>query len=375
MSTGHPLVSRISSWQKKSTGLQVFSRRMTCREGQDCCHWGLHPPLWCTNQPWCPETLLPALWAELLTQIVNEPTHKGSHILDWLVTAEDSTLIHNVSISENFLSYHKSLFFWLSLSRLLRKKRTVTSQNIQHINLEKFQSEVKTMCSTVLDDSTEEELAEKYNDSMQQLLDRHASLKTRCVTKRCSAPWINDNIRAARRELQRVERTAHHTKLTVHRDIFVMQHNALKALHGATKRDWQCVKICHCLSIRLLYSITDELMGRTTEPKLPTNIPLSDLPNAFSDFMHEKIANVRQVLNSCPVPTSFEPFAGTGLCTSAPVSEDLIIKLVSDAQPKCCALDPMPTALLKTCYKDPVPIITKIVNYSLLPGLVPQCFK
>ena len=34
-------------------------------------------------------------------QIVNEPTYKYSHILDWLVTAEDSTLIHDVSVSEN----------------------------------------------------------------------------------------------------------------------------------------------------------------------------------------------------------------------------------------------------------------------------------
>ena len=181
----------------------------------------------------------------------------------------------------------------------------MTSRNIRRINLEKFQSEVKAMCSTVLGDCPEEELAEKYNDSMQQLLDRHAPLKTWCVTERRSAPWINDIIRAAKRELRRAERTAHRTRLTVHREIFVKQRNALKALHRAAKRDYLCDKIRHCSSIRLLYSVTDELLGRTTEPKLPTNIPLSDLPNAFSDFMHKKIANIRRALDSCPVPASF----------------------------------------------------------------------
>ena len=35
------------------------------------------------------------------TQIFDEPTHKRGHVLDWLVTAEDSTLIHDVSVSEN----------------------------------------------------------------------------------------------------------------------------------------------------------------------------------------------------------------------------------------------------------------------------------
>ena len=108
------------------------------------------------------------------------------------------------------------------------------------------------MCSTVLGDCPEEELAEKYNDSMQQLLDRHAPLKTRCVTERRSAPWINDNIRAAKRELRRAERTAHRTRFTVHREIFVKQRNALKALHRAAKRDYLCDKIRHCSSIRLL---------------------------------------------------------------------------------------------------------------------------
>ena len=94
------------------------------------------------------------------------------------------------------------------------------------------------------------------------------------------------------------------------------QSNALKALHRAAKRDYLCDKIRHGSSIRLLYSVTDELMGRTTDLKLPPNIPLSDLPNAFSDFMHEKIANIRQMLDSCPVPASFEPFAGTGCVLS-----------------------------------------------------------
>ena len=107
----------------------------------------------------------------------------------------------------------------------------MTSQNIQRITPEKFQSEVKAICSMVLADCREEELVEKYNDSMQQLLDVHAPIKTTSVTECCSAPWINNNIRAAKQELQHAERTAHHTKLTVNREIFVKQCNALKALH------------------------------------------------------------------------------------------------------------------------------------------------
>ena len=94
---------------------------------------------------------------------------------------------------------------------------------------------------------------------------------------------------------------------------------AEQRLEGASpsRQTWLSVRqVRHVSSIRLLYSVTDELMGRTTDLKLPPNIPLSDLPNAFSDFMHEKIANIRQMLDSCPVPASFEPFAGTGCVLS-----------------------------------------------------------
>ena len=138
------------------------------------------------------------------------------------------------------------------------------------------------------------------------------------------------------------------------------QSNALKVLHRAAKRDYLCDKLRHCSSIRLLYSVTDELMGRTTEPKLPTGIPLLGLPNAFSDFMHEKIANIRRVLDSCPVPASFEPFAGTGLCTFTPVSEDLIRKLINDARPKCCALDPIPLHCSKHAMRTSFPSLPKL---------------
>ena len=103
-----------------------------------------------------------------------------------------------------------------------------------------------------------------------QTHDKHVFVATKIIL--VAAPANN-----TKRRLRLAERTAHRTKLTVHREIFVKQRNALKALHRAAKGDYLCDKIRHCASIRLLYSVTDELMGRTTEPKLPTNIPLSDL--------------------------------------------------------------------------------------------------
>ena len=42
---------------------------------------------------------------------------------------------------------------------------------------------------------------------------------------------------------------------------------------------------------------------------------------------------------------------------------------------KSCALDPLPTWLMKRCIDCVLPMLTKIVNFSLRMGHVPDCMK
>ena len=52
------------------------------------------------------------------------------------------------------------------------------------------------------------------------------------------------------------------------------------------------------------------------------------------------------------------------------------IKKVKENSPnKSCELDPMPTWLLKSCLREPLSILTKIVNTSLETAHVPAAFK
>ena len=47
----------------------------------------------------------------------------------------------------------------------------------------------------------------------------------------------------------------------------------------------------------------------------------------------------------------------------------------SNSPTKSCLLDPWPTFLVKECIDILLPSITKLVNYSLSEGLVPDGFK
>ena len=66
-------------------------------------------------------------------------------------------------------------------------------------------------------------------------------------------------------------------------------------------------------------------------------------------------------------PTSLESFM--------PATEDEIYKLVTSSPSKSCALDPIPTWMLKEHIDILVPVITRIVNLSFDNAIFPTHFR
>ena len=58
-----------------------------------------------------------------------------------------------------------------------------------------------------------------------------------------------------------------------------------------------------------------------------------------------------------------------------PVSEETIRDLILKSSAKSCNLDPVPTELQKSCIKDLIPLIIRIVNDSLKTGTVNVSLK
>ena len=57
------------------------------------------------------------------------------------------------------------------------------------------------------------------------------------------------------------------------------------------------------------------------------------------------------------------------------LSEDDVRTLVSSASKKHCALDPMPSSLVSDCLDVLLPVITEIINSSLVHGYFVQVWK
>ena len=57
------------------------------------------------------------------------------------------------------------------------------------------------------------------------------------------------------------------------------------------------------------------------------------------------------------------------------MTQDQVRKLIMKSKYTSCELDPIPTWLLKLCVNELLPIVTKIINTSLLTPKAPRPFK
>ena len=129
-------------------------------------------------------------------------------------------------------------------------------------------------------------------------------------------------------------------------------------------------------STKQLFKVSNDLLRKSGTSVLPTNVPSNEFPQQFCQFFADKIKKLREELDShqCE-PPSFAFYEGTTFDHFSIVSEDEICKLIKNMPTKSCILYPLPTNLVKHCIDDLVPLITLIINESLMSGTVPLQFK
>ena len=127
------------------------------------------------------------------------------------------------------------------------------------------------------------------------------------------------------------------TRLTVHREIFVKERAAVKLCVQASKRQFYCNRIDSICSSRQLFSLCDELLGKSRTTSLPSNVPRSRLPQRLCGLFSSKIRNLRDVFDSrsCESPT-FAVYDGPMLSPFGPVREREICELTVGSPTKSC---------------------------------------
>ena len=213
------------------------------------------------------------------------------------------------------------------------------------------------------------------------VLDKHAPIVTRVITVRPKTPLHTEDLSRAKRELRCAERRWQKTRLVVHRQIFTTLRNAYHQQLAATKSNHYRTIIHESVNnVKAMYSVTNDLLGRSASPRLPDCRDDARLAEEFHHYFTQKIGNIRSTMDSRWITITIEPLPPTAyqpaeLCEFQPASADDIKRIIVQSSSKSCELDPMPTNLLKDNIDTLAPIITDIVNKSLQSGVIQAAMK
>ena len=133
---------------------------------------------------------------------------------------------------------------------------------------------------------------------------------------------------------------------------------------------------------RSLFRLMDSLLGREQEKHLPSMDSAMDTAGAFSSYFDEKVHKIRVNLDEQAANSVFgkaeaagTPTYSSNLVTFNVATEKEVSEVIKKSATKTCALDPIPTQILKKHVSSLIPVITKLVNLSMETGCVPSSFE
>ena len=227
-----------------------------------------------------------------LVQVINKPTHRCGHIIDWVIVRPDndihkkSTVTYSFELDDNYCT--KS-YFNVSVSKPSTIYRTV--RNIANIDRPSFIAKI----SSVSEFSSVEK-ANKFCDYLRTVLDKHAPSSLQKVMTHNTSPWyesIIDRLFIAKRERRQAERKWRNTKLAILMDLYGQaKHMVSKLVHSA-KCKFYTERIALASSSKEQHQIVNTLSNRHPPKILPTIYPSADLPSIFNKHFTNKVKKLR----------------------------------------------------------------------------------
>ena len=124
-----------------------------------------------------------------------------------------------------------------------------------------------------------------------------------------------------------------------------------------------------------MYNLIFGLISRRKDNPMPEAGNDEALANDFLDYYMGKIEKIRNDLDAFELydPSSYEKCLEQFSFKS--VNKQDVLKVIMNSKPKTCPSDPVPSKLIKEFVTTLLPLITRIVNLSLLSGTFATAWK
>ena len=217
-----------------------------------------------------------------LVQVINKPTHRCGHIIDWVIVRPDDDIHRKSTVTDSLESDHYCTKSYLNIS---------VSKPIANIDRPSFIAEL----SSVSEFSSVEN-ANQFCDFLRTVLDKHAPPSMRKVVTHSSSPWfesIRDELFIAKRERRQAERKWRNTKLAIFKDLYGQAKHKVSILVHTAKCKFYTERIALASSSKELHQIVNTLSNRHPPKILPTIYPSADLPSIFIKHFTNKAEKLR----------------------------------------------------------------------------------
>ncbi len=325
-----------------------------------------------------------SLQTTALQQHIHEPTHYRGHTIDVLISRDDDRLVKDINVTDIGLTDnngklnndHYAITFSLLCYTNEPRTKQVSYRKLRKINTDILKHDIKL--STILNNTngTVEELTTNYISGITELIDAHAPLLQRTVLLRPHAPWYNEETLDAKKKRRILEKAWREKKLPADKKKWRDQCAVVGVTLFHAKSHYYSTKIEECgKDVKSLCKITDTLLKNEHRQQLPNVEDTDTLPKQFQEYFEQKIETIRASFATPHTVVSQLNSHHIPLNHLRPATEDEILRTIVNSPSKSCALDPLPTWLLKTCVNELLPLLTAIVNASLSKGQFPSHFK
>jgi len=212
-------------------------------------------------------------------------------------------------------------------------------------------------------------LFSRYNSTLSSLIDKHAPQRTVMRRQRHRAPWYDAECRSMKRQVRHLESVFRRRRLyTCHtewRNAVVRYHQLL----GSMQRSFGSGRVLESDGdSRALWKTLSSMMSP------PASQTASITPAEFVAHFKGEVDTIRALTTGAPMP-GVERTCSSSLSSYKRVTTQDIERLLGRCPNTQCALDPVPTWLVKAAGTTMTAILTKLVNSSLDSAMFPSSMK
>ena len=195
-----------------------------------------------------------------------------------------------------FLTDHAALHCALNLTKPQPTKKHISYRKYGSLDHDSFSNDISQSELITNPSNDLQTLIDQYNSTLKSILEKHAPLKTRCITIRPANPWYSPEIADAKRLRKKLERRWRKTRSESDRNQFKAQRLCVVNMINSAKSSYFKEKLASCGNQRELYKIVESLLHNKGKTKLPTHDNKQELATTFSDYFITKIQNIRNDL-------------------------------------------------------------------------------